>query len=244
MLTTSRSATADRCSTGVGAPGAAALHASPARSVSIWTNYAYRNVSGAIGVGGSVVGILLSDRTGRANERRRLSAEDERRWLQERRVSYAGYLELCLDMLRELDGIGVMPSYDGSEPIDDDGEEIIRDGLVEYFHRWETKLQAALADVQLIASPRVADLADRVSAGLAEATGPIEHREPFTSYYPVWFQTRDLVGVLRNAMRDEIGVQPGPKAGLPGDPDWPWLPDPPSRESYVQDHSRHLDPDG
>lgn len=196
-------------------------------------------LSGALGVVGTVVGVVLNDVLGRSSEKRRLTADDERRWLQERRASYAAYLRLSIDLLRELDAVGVMLSYDGSEPISDEDEEIIRDGLPEYFHRWETELQSALADVQLIATPLVADLADRVSAALLEPTGVIELRRWFVEYYPIWFQADDLVGVLRNAMRKEIGVEVDPAAGRPHGDDWPWLPDRPSRESYLQHHPRH-----
>lgn len=41
-------------------------------------------------------------------------------------------------------------------------------------------------------------------------------------------------------MRKEIGVEVDPAAGRPHDDDWPWLPDRPSRQPYVQDHPRPL----
>lgn len=143
-------------------------------------------LSGALGVVGTVVGAVLNDVLGRSSEKRPLIADGERRWLQERRASYAAYLRLSIDLLRELDALGVMLSYDGSESISEEEEEIIQEGLPEYFHRWETELQSALADVQLIATPLVADIADRVSA-LLEPTAVIELRGRFIDYYPIWF---------------------------------------------------------
>lgn len=142
-------------------------------------------------------------------------------------------------MLKEIDGVAVLLSYDGAEPISDGDEQLVRDGLFEYFVRWDDELQPALGEVELLASPHVADLADRVSGALMELTATVEMRQPFTEHYPTWFQTQDLLEVLRNAMRVELGLSPMAKDRSAGrrSADWPWLPDRPPRQSYVQNHA-------
>lgn len=105
-------------------------------------------------------------------------------------------------------------------------------------NRWEEVLQPALEEIQLLASPEVTDLADRVSGALLHITIEIETPSTFVDYYPGWFQARDLVQILRDAMRQELGLK-----ALPEQPpdmklkdNWPWLPDRPDRDSYRQVH--------
>ena len=88
-----------------------------------------------------------------------------------------------------------------------------------------------------MASPKVADLADRVSGALMEITTPIETRSFLVDYHPGCFQAQDLLQVLRNSMRSELGL-PGAITSGPISDDWPWLPDRPGRESYTQRRSQ------
>ncbi|WP_405144728.1 hypothetical protein OG589_43005 [Sphaerisporangium sp. NBC_01403] len=141
-------------------------------------------------------------------------------------------------MHREIDRIGLLLSYDGRELVEDEQEDQIQDDLVDYLHRWDEELQPVLLEVQLMATPAVADLADRVSGALLDITTAIELRRTFIEYYPGWFQAQDLLEVLRNAMRKELGLT----ETLLSDSrhgDWPWLSDRPPRESYLQHY-----PDG
>jgi len=193
-------------------------------------------LTGLIGVGGVLSGVLLTDRLGRRAGDRRLADEDDRRWLVDRRQIYSQYLSLSEELLRQIDAVGVFLSYDGSQRVPEADEAIISEGLSQYMRRWDEELQPALHEVQLMASPEVSELADRVSGGLIEITAVIELRGTFVDYYPGWFQARDLTQVLRNAMRQELGLPTIPEGKLPRDGLWPWLVGRPGRESYVQDH--------
>jgi hypothetical protein len=194
-------------------------------------------LTGSFALGGGLGGVVLTGWLTRRNEKRRLAAEDARRWLADRRRIYAAYLVLAESMLRQIDGLGVFLSYDGSETVSEDDEAMIHEGLFEYHCRWDDELQPALLEVQLMATPTVADLADRVSGALMEITGVVELRGTFTDYYPGWFQARDLFEVLRNAMRAELGLPEAlSSVARKEDDDWPWLSSRPDRDSYVQNH--------
>lgn len=191
-------------------------------------------VAGAIGVVGTIVGGVTTAVVGRAAERRRLAAEDERRWLADRRRTYSEFLVLAQSMLREVDGIAVFLPYQGHEKTDAEDESLIADGLTDYFVRWDEELQPALSEVQLVAGAHVADLAERVSGALMAITPVIERRGGFVDYYPGWFRAQDLWGVLRNSMRAELGLKDGVESELPRGGGWPWLPDRPSEEEYIR----------
>ncbi|NDV08108.1 hypothetical protein GXW84_27040 [Rhodococcus sp. IEGM 248] len=196
-------------------------------------------IAGVFGLGGALGGVLLSSVTGKWSHDRSLRAEDERRWQHDRRTVYAAYLSLVGRMLKEIDGVaGLLRYSETSEPISDEDEELVRGGLLDYFEEWETAVQLALGEIQLLASPRVADLADRVSGALMEITVPVETRSTFVDYYPAWFQALDLSTVLRDAMRMELGLDPAGTDAFPArrDQEWPWLSDRPTRSSYLQNH--------
>jgi hypothetical protein len=142
-------------------------------------------------------------------------------------------------MLREVDAVAVFLNYDEAGPPESSDEEIIVEGLQAYYERWDDEVQPALGEVQLLASSEVADLADRVSGALMLLGGEVEQRAPFTLYYPMWFQACDLLSVLRNAMRNELGVAERVEDTIPRDDNWPWLADRPSRETYAQGHGIH-----
>ncbi|MFY1597118.1 hypothetical protein [Micromonospora sp. WMMD737] len=202
-------------------------------------------LAGAFAIIGGIGGVMISGRIARNNDLRRWKAEDDRRWLADRRKVFASYIVLVEAMLRDIDRIGAFLPYYGDEPISEEDESSIGEDLHEYIRKWDDELQPALLEVQLMAGPRVADLANRVSGGLMEITTPIELRNSFVSYYPGWFQAKDLANVLYEEMRTELGL---PKSGLSTfpakhDPNWPWLTDRPSRESYIQNHPRQHKPD-
>lgn len=204
-------------------------------------------LTGAFALAGGLGGVLLTGAIARRNERRKLAADDERRWLSDRRQIYVRYLTLAQELHREVDSFAVFMSYDGRELIDDEDEDFIAEGLSGYFRRWDDELQPVLLEVQLMASPAVADLADRVSGALLEITVVVEKRGTFISYYPGWFQAQDLLEVLRNAMRVELGLSEAlSTAPHNRDQDWPWLSDRPPRESYSQHdvNGRHISETG
>lgn len=187
-------------------------------------------LTGFFALAGALGGVLLRDWVSRRADERRIAAEDARRWLGERRHIYAAYLGLA-ESLNEIDRVALLTFDNGSDPLD---EEEKRDLLFDYFQRWEEEVQPSLGEVQLIATSAVTDLADRVSGTLMELTANIEARGSFDDHYPAWFQARDLLQVLRNAMREELGLSPV-EIQFPRSRSWPWLPDRPPRESYIQD---------
>lgn len=191
-------------------------------------------VAGGFGVIGTIVGVVMTTWLGRSAERRRLTAQDDRRWLADRRRFYSSFVVLSQSMLREIDSVAVFLSYRGDEEVADEDEALIAGGLMDYFARWDDQLQPALSDVQLMAGSEVADLADRVSGALMEITAVVEKRGPFVNYYAAWFRTQDLLGVLRNAMRAELGLNDAIKEDYPRDAEWPWLRDRPSEEEYIR----------
>lgn len=191
-------------------------------------------VAGVFGVVGTVTGVVMTTWLGRSAERRRLAAEDDRRWLSDRRRAYAALLVLSQSMLREIDDVAALLPYRGDEEVADEEEALMSDGLMNYLTRWDDHLQPALSDVQLLASSEVADLADRVSGALLQITGVIEVRGPFIDYYPGWFRAQDLLGVLRNAMRAELGLRDAVEGHLPRDLGWPWLEGRPPEEEYIR----------
>ncbi|MEL4318720.1 hypothetical protein WJX64_06890 [Leifsonia sp. YIM 134122] len=191
-------------------------------------------VAGSFGVIGTIVGGLMTTWLGRSAERRRLAAEDDRRWLADRRKVYAAFLVLSQSMLREIDGVALFLPYQGDEEVGDEDEAVLAEGLTDFFIRWDEKLQPALSDVQLVAGAEVADLADRVSGALMEITVVLEKRGSFINYYPGWFRAQDLLGVLRNAMRTELGLKDAVLSDYPRDDEWPWLSDRPSESEYIR----------
>jgi hypothetical protein len=193
-------------------------------------------LAGGFAIVGGFGGIVLTGRFTQRAEQRHLVADDERRWLSDRRRIYASYLALATSMLKQVDSVGIFLAYDGTTKLSAEDQAMISDGLLEYFQRWDDELEPALVEVQLISTPKIADLAERATDALMEITGPIEARYSFTEYYPGWFQARDILEVLKNAMRSELGVSEALANPFPRPHDWPWLPDRPPRQSYIQNH--------
>lgn len=193
-------------------------------------------LTGSFTLAAGVMGAVLAGAFARRGERRRQQSEVDRQWVIDRRSVYANYLALAEVMHREIDLLACFLSYDGKAKIKPDDDDFISEGLTSYFATWEDELQPRLGELQLVASNNVADLADRVSGALMELTIFLERRRAFTSYYPVWFQAQDLIHVLRNEMRVELGLPShGDSARI--EHSWPWLASRPSAEHYIQDHS-------
>lgn len=191
-------------------------------------------LTGVFGLCGVLGGVSLTSAANHRLERRKRSAEDDRRWLTDRRQLYARYMTMCESMLREIDSIAVFLSYDGTKSISSDDEHHIGETLLAYNMKWDDELQPLLEELQLIALPKVSDLAVRMSGALMELTTTVESRGRFIDHYPIWFQARDLLGVLRNAMRGELGIALLPDG--PRNSEWPWLADRPARRAYIQYH--------
>lgn len=200
-------------------------------------------LTGSFTLAAGVTGAVLAGVFARRGDNRRHQGEVDRQWVTDRRAVYARYLALAEVMHREVDAIACFLSYDGKKKVKQEDDDFISEGLTDYFATWEDELQPLLGELQLVASKNVADLADRVSGALMEVTSFLERRQAFTRYHPVWFQTQDLIHVLRNEMRVELGLAShGDSARV--DDDWPWLKSKPSSESYIQDHSGQEESEG
>lgn len=195
-------------------------------------------LAGTIGVVGSLAGVTLSTWFNRKSEDRRLQEQDARRWLVDRREAYAKFLGLAESMLREIDRVAIFLSYEGDATLSAEDEALIEDGLADYLAKWEEELAPDLGALQLLAEAKVADLADRVSGALMEVTGEVERRGAFTRYYPTWWRCRDLVMVLRNSMRVELGLPEILETPFPRVTEWPWLPDRPNEAEYIRRQAR------
>lgn len=200
-------------------------------------------LTGSFTLAAGAMGAVLAGSFAHRGEKRRQQAEVNRQWVIDRRAVYANYLALAEVMHREIDSIASFLPYDGKVKIKPEDDGFISEGLTDYFTSWEDELQPLLGELQLVASNNVANLADRVSGALMELTIFLERRQAFTSYYPVWFQAQDLIHVLRNEMRIELGL-PSHGDSVRVEHNWPWLPSRPSAEYYIQDHSGQSDSEG
>jgi hypothetical protein len=197
-------------------------------------------LTGGFTLAAGVVGAVLAGVFARLGQKRGYQAEIDRQWITDRRAVYARYLALAEVMHREIDSIACFLSCDGKDKVKQEDDDLISEGLIDYFATWEDDLQPLLGELQLVASRNVADLADRVSGALMEMTRFLELRQAFTSYYPVWFQAQDLIHVLRNEMRVELGLDSHGESSR-ADHDWPWLASRPSAETYIQTHPDQKD---
>lgn len=65
-------------------------------------------VTGLFALGGAGTGAVLGGLVSRAGDKRRIKAEDDRRWLTDRRGVYAGYIALAGAMLQEIDSFDLL----------------------------------------------------------------------------------------------------------------------------------------
>ena len=193
-------------------------------------------LTGAFALAGGLGGVLLTSKLNRQAQERLQETEDARRWLKDRREIYARFTSKAEAILRAIDSTAVFMSYDGSQPPAADDIDFISEGTLDNSINIDNELEPILFEIQLMASSEVADLADRVCGSLREINGYVAVEKAFIDYYPAWFQALDLVEILRNGMRRELGLIALESGRFPRDHSWPWLPGRPPRESYIQKH--------
>jgi hypothetical protein len=186
---------------------------------------------------GSAATYLLS----RAGDRRRLAAEDERHWLNDRRTLYARYLGLVERLERDADSIACFLPHDEDAPaIKDDDERVVREMFQEWMECWDTELQPMLSEMELLATPKVADVAARAAHGILAAVPQPQHLGPddsritpavYSDHWPTQQMAKGLRELLRNEMGVELGLDPVSDQA-PDDRNWPWLGDQPSFEDH------------
>jgi hypothetical protein len=196
-------------------------------------------LTGSFALAGGLGGVVLSGYQASRSDKRQTATQDERRWLTDRRSLYARYLSLMASMLQSIDSAAAFLSY-GTEPITKDDEELIKEEVVGLYGRWDDEVRFALGEVQLIASPYVAELADRgawalmllIGAMDSRKTwlGDIDTRKTFQEVNQAYRRTLHLIEALRNEMRKELGFT-DPVHSWPRSKewtDWPWLSDKPN----------------
>lgn len=192
---------------------------------------------------GSAATYLLS----RAGDRRRLAAEDERRWLNDRRTIYARYLGLIERLERDADSIACfLPHDEDANEITAEDERIIREMFQEWMECWDTELQPMLSELELLATPKVADVAARAAHGVLAAVPQPQHLGSghsriipavYSDHWPTQQMAKGMRELLRNEMRVELGLEPVSDQA-PRDRNWPWLDDQPS----LDDHRSRMRP--
>ena len=186
-------------------------------------------LTGSFALVGGLGGVVLSSYLASRTDEKRRANEDERRWLVDRRDLYAKYLSLIASMLKSIETASVFMPYDETKPITKEDEKLLNEEMFGLHDRWETEVQFMLGEVQLIALPKVADLADRASWALMVIMGDIDTPKTYREVNAAYYRTLHLVESLRNAMRDELGltnpVHTWPKSAEWTD--WPWLEDKP-----------------
>lgn len=191
-------------------------------------------VAGLVGVGGSLCGVLLSTFLGSKAERRRLAEADSRRWLEDRRSVYAEFLLLAQSMSKQIEYTGLNLPYDESKSEDGDEKSVRVHQVYEYYGRWEDELQPILTELMLVGGASVAETASRVSDALMELGGFVEVGGYYVDYYPKKQRTDDLIGLLRNTMRGDLGNHEEIDFRPIEDTAWPWPPSIPDEVEYIR----------
>ncbi len=118
-------------------------------------------LTGSFALVGGLGGVILSSHLASRTDEKRTANEDDRRWLVDRRNLYAKYLSLIASMLQGIERASVFLSHDGTKPITEEDEELVKEEVLGLYSRWDDEVQFMLGEVQLIAAPKVAELADR-----------------------------------------------------------------------------------
>lgn len=132
----------------------------------------------------------------------------------------------------------------------DEDEQLAREMSQEWMERWDTELQPLLSEMELLATPDVADLAARAAHGILSAVpqpqylGPGQSKmtpDAYSDHWPTQQMATGLRELLRNAMRLELGLDPVSNQA-PSDRNWPWLRDQPSFEDHRNRMGPYLSP--
>ena len=170
-------------------------------------------LTGAFGLGGVLGGVTLTSRLSRRADQQRMTAEDQRRWLSDRRQLYAAYLALVVALFTDIERARALLSNDTTRPVPDDTLREIAESVTNIYLRCEGELGRALGEVQFLAEPKVAELAERTLWALYElnafidVAGPPFTEEFFSIFADYATKTDNLIQTMRNAMREELGIQ-------------------------------------
>ena len=121
-------------------------------------------LTGSFAIAGGLGGVLLSDRLNRRSTRERLLAEDQRRWLIDRRTAYSNFLATAHGLLREADAVHCQIPLAGTLHAEEEAQ--VQADLERCTSRIAELMPATLGEVELLASPAIVDMASRVSSAL------------------------------------------------------------------------------
>jgi hypothetical protein len=147
------------------------------------------------------------------------------------------YLGLVERLERDADSIACFLPHDEDAPaIKDDDERLVREMCQEWMERWDTELQPMLSEMELLATPKLADVAARAAHGILEAVPQPQHLASgdsritpavYSDHWPIQQMAKGLRELLRNEMRVELGLD-SVSDQASDDRNWPWLDDQPS----------------
>ena len=125
-------------------------------------------VTGLFALGGVILGSGATHLFGLVAARQKTQAEDDRRWLADRRTIYAAFLGLCESLLWESQKVvwALPRMWDedvaaGEDPDPESYNDSLTNLIYEFHNRVDTELLTALGELQLMAGPQVADSAIR-----------------------------------------------------------------------------------
>jgi len=182
----------------------------------------------------ALLGALLSWLVNRSGDKRRLDAEDERRWMKDRRSLYARYLSLIEQLDREAGSIACFLPHDSEAPaMSEKDEALIREMSHEWLALWDDDVQPALSEMELMAKPKLADLAARAAHAILTAVPQtkivgvgngedIVTPSDYGRYWQTAKRVRPVIEAMRNEMRSELELH-AVMNKAPTDPDWPWI---------------------
>ncbi|MCZ2810233.1 hypothetical protein O2W15_02175 [Modestobacter sp. VKM Ac-2979] len=170
-------------------------------------------VTGVFALAGASAGALLSGLVSRASDKRRVKAEDDRRWLADRRLIYSTFLGVIESMLNDLERVSHLLGGESKQLAEED-KQALEAANDAYERRWANDLRPAFGQLRLIASLPVVELAERL-AGFGGHVGGVQ--VPFfeggmvQEYLRRMLRTRDVVSELLAEMRSELGLPPTEK---------------------------------
>jgi hypothetical protein len=165
------------------------------------TDWMIPTLTGSIGVVGTLTGVWLNSLLTRRADRKRVRIEDDRRWLADKKRVYVEFLNLADSMIYQVSNI-TLGYYDPNTGESIEASEETQRGLDEFMDRVNKQLDPILAELRLISTDKVSELAERISETLLLAWEDVAYDCGQDSYKPI----RELLDATRVAMRLELGL--------------------------------------
>jgi transposase-like protein len=155
-------------------------------------------ITGVFALGGGALGAGLTWLGSRANDKRRLAAEDDRRWLADRRKVYASYLGLAQSLQEEIDDAACL-DWLWRTRYSEDGlhAHCERCGVERTFWRYETKQR------------RQSWTCTSCGLHVHPTAGTIFHKSSTSLhlwFYAMYLMTSTRCGISAKQLERELGV--------------------------------------